>query len=574
MVKNKSRSFVNGIRKINIDILLTFLIVVFTGLVTTFGISGDDDIFWHLETGRYITENKHIPSFDIYGFETYGDEWIPFEWGFDVLFYNIYILGGYNGVMVIRSIVFMIIAVVFIMLSRKLRISFSFFVFLYFILMLGMLDRLIPKPQIFTYLFFSLLIYLTFSYRYVSRRIKTLYWVPVVFVFWCNIHMGVLAGAVFLIIFLFAEFIDFIKGSCHKRNDFILLCIIVMVSLFMLLVNPHGFRTYIYVYSHLNMKMLEDVFEWYSPFRKEFRTTIYFYVYVFFLAGGFIASMISLKRRDYFITLIYLAFGIFSMNSGRFSIDFMLVAASVILLIPLHLPELKRIADKRYFKFTAFTLILVACILIPTGEFYKIINYQRKFGFGVDNKDYPVKMFKFIKENRINEIGLKPFNSFGIGGYFIWEFKNCKNFIDSRNLNDDIYFKYKTINNKLPGFESIISEIGFDYFIWHYPGLPENSRKLQSSVVSYLINDTSWALIYWDDDSFLFVRREIKFKDLIERFEYKYVNPLYYIYQKEPLQEALRKNNQQVVAEILRKYNEEPEGKFIQSIARTFKVIR
>ena len=66
-------------------------------LITTFKISGDDDIFWHLEIGKYVSENKVIPSADVFGFSTKGQEWIPFEWGFDVLAYNIYKFTGYGA---------------------------------------------------------------------------------------------------------------------------------------------------------------------------------------------------------------------------------------------------------------------------------------------------------------------------------------------------------------------------------------------------------------------------------------------------------------------------------------------
>jgi hypothetical protein len=180
-------------------------------------------------------------------------------------------------------------------------------------------------------------------------------------------------------------------------------------------------------------------------------------------------------------------------------------------------------------------------------------------------------MFEFVKTNNIHKTGFRPFNSFGIGGYLIWELK-VKNFIDSRNLEDDIYYTYKTINNKAPGFEELIKKYNFDYILWHYPRLTENTREMTTSVVSYLINSPQWKLIYWDDDSFLFVRDEEKFRDIIMKYEYRFVNPLYYIYQKEPLQLALKEHNNEVAREIIRKYNEDPEGIFINAIVNTFRI--
>jgi hypothetical protein len=201
------------------------------------------------------------------------------------------------------------------------------------------------------------------------------------------------------------------------------------------------------------------------------------------------------------------------------------------------------------------------------------MNYIRSTGFGIDSRDYPVKMFRFMKENTVHQKGSKPFNSFGIGGYFIWELHGKKNFIDSRNLSDKHYFDYKIINNKLQGFEKKIEQFDFDYFAWFYNGLVDDSYELTESVPSYLLNiPDKWKLIYWDDQSMLFVKNHEKFKDLISKHEYKYVNPLFYIHQREPLLKALKENPDAVINEIRRNYALDPQGEFINSIIRSFKI--
>ena len=63
----------------NYGMMLIF--TVFLIFFTTFKISGDDDVFWHLATGKHIVETGHVPSEDIFGFVTEGQEWMPFEWG-------------------------------------------------------------------------------------------------------------------------------------------------------------------------------------------------------------------------------------------------------------------------------------------------------------------------------------------------------------------------------------------------------------------------------------------------------------------------------------------------------------
>jgi hypothetical protein len=569
--------------------IVTGLFLIFVTLFTTFKISGDDDVFWHLETGRYISENKVIPSQDVFGFMTEGTKWIPFEWGWDVLSYQVYSLAGYAGVSILRTLIFLILFALLKRLIFRLGLNVTPAVFIFLLLCFGVMDRLAPKPQIISYLFFAVLLYLLYGYKTFARnKLNRLYLLPFVFLIWCNMHMGVLAGIGILGIFYLSELLGYFKPSLAPmmgnsplpKKDILQLSLIFLASGIVLLINPHGLNTYIYVYSHLNMKMLEDVFEWYSPFNKAFSGSIYFYFYLFFLGASMVVTYVSLRKKEFFTAAVLLVFAGLSLSSSRYTIDFMFIT-SVFLAIRLCLiisyGNNKKINE--LFNFSKIPVIVLSILLIvltvslPGNTLYSTLNYERLTGFGIDEGDYPVKTYRFIKENNLQNTGNRPFNSFGSGGYLIWELKGKKNFIDSRNLTDDIYYNYKTINNKLPGFEMRLDENNFDYIIWDYAGLINNSSELQSSIVSYLINKPdSWKLVYWDDQSLLFVKNESKFSDIIARHEYKHVNPLFYIYQRDPLKKSLATSGEEVFAEIQRNYKQNPDGHFINSMVKSFKV--
>jgi hypothetical protein len=569
--------------------IITGLFLIFVTLFTTFKISGDDDVFWHLETGRYITENKVIPSQDVFGFITEGKEWIPFEWGWDVLSYQVYYVAGYAGVSILRTLIFLAAFVLLIRLIFKLGLNLTPAVIVFLLLCFGMMDRLAPKPQIMSYFFFVVLLYMLYGYKtYARNNIKRLYLLPVVFLIWCNMHMGVIAGIGILGVFYLTELLSYLKrGLTSKmgnptlpKKDMLQLGIITLVSAAVLLVNPHGYKTYVYVYSHLNLKMLEDVFEWYSPFNAAFSGSMYFYFYLFFLVSSLAVIYISFRKKEFFTAFVLLVFALLSLSSSRYTIDLMLIASFFLAIRVCFIVDYgssKKL--NKMFNYSKIPVIMLSSVLIvlivslPGNNLYIFLNYERTTGFGVDERDYPVKAYGFIKENNIHNTGSRPFNSFGSGGYLIWELKGKKNFIDSRNLSDDIYFSYKTINNKLPGFEKKLEENNFDYIVWDYAGLINNTIELQSSIVSYLVNKPKeWKLIYWDDQSLVFVKNENKFSGIISKHEYKYVNPLFYIYQHDPLKKALSENTAEVYAEIQRNYQQNPEGSFINSMIKSFKV--
>jgi hypothetical protein len=395
--------------------------------------------------------------------------------------------------------------------------------------------------------------------------------------------MGVLLGMVLFTVFLVSEFIQYKKPGYSNSNNVPVtsgslkkLVIIYAASLLALLINPHGIKTYFYVYSHLQMKMISEVYEWYSPFNEYFKGTVYIYTYYIFILLTLAGLYLAIKQKLIFPLITLAVFLLFSFRSTRYSIDFMLIASIFLIYIfsnAVNSDTKNSFFSKPYLASAAVILFLTGIILTPGNNLYKLIKYDRVFGTEVDNSSFPVKAAQFLKENNINLQGYRVFNSFDTGGFLIWEFNGAKNFIDSRNLNDDIYFTYKQLNSRQPGFEEKFKSLNFDIIFLHFDKLPWNNGELKTSIISYLFrNYNSFKLVYWDDDAYIFVRNDPKFSDIINKFEYKYVNPYFYIVEKEPLKAALSSDPLRVTEEIKRNLMQNPNGVFIQAMAKSFNV--
>jgi hypothetical protein len=168
-----------------------------------------------------------------------------------------------------------------------------------------------------------------------------------------------------------------------------------------------------------------------------------------------------------------------------------------------------------------------------------------------------------MKENRISGT---PFNHFGTGGYIVWSTPGEKNFIDSRNLNDDIFNEYNLILSMRPGFEKKLEERGIDYFVYLDPDLIRRPNDLKGLVTAYFSRNPDWKLIFWDDKSMLFVKNIPKFEEVINKYGYKVLNPYTFLFFKPEFDNNLKLNPKTAKDEISRKLKSDPNGILFQNM--------
>lgn len=587
--KNNSKNTSANIYKANpvYDYALLGAFALFIIFFTTFKISGDDDVFWHLATGKYVLETGHVPSTDIFGYVTQVQEWMPFEWGWDVVTYNIYKSFGYTGISVFRTIIFLLIFFLYYLILRKFKVSTTLSVFIFLVISFGIIDRLTPRPHIISLLFFVLLLYLIITFRYFNRKNIYLYFVPVIFLLWSNMHMGILAGMFLFGIYVISEVITFFRYSSFStkevpaldKNQLLLLLAIFGVSLLVMLINPNGFATYIYAYSHTKMKLLETINEWRSPFDSQYGGGFVGNTYKIFLFSGIFVLYYAVKKKDLFFAMVFIGFAIYSVRAVRFTVDYIIIIAIFLtvainyIIINLRNKNLSTfINDKPVLKAGIAVILLFLTFNLPNDKLYlEMLQYYRISGFGINSDFIPTQMFDFMKENKITEIGEKPFNHFGTGGYLIWNFPNTKNFIDSRNLNDNIFNEYNNIIGKRPGFEKKLNDYNIDYVIYLAPDLVRGPQEMQNTIISYLSQKSDeWKLVFWDDKSFLFVRNIPKFKDVIDKSEYKFLTPFNIVYQPQNIDKGFKNNLEEFKKEVNRQKALEPNGAFINSVLNKY----
>lgn len=563
-----------------IEKYLPLLLGIFLIGISITKINGEDDIYWHIETGKYILENKTVPSSDVFSFATYGEKWIPFEWLWDVIAYVIFSTTGFTGLYVLTIIIVLLIFYLLFKILKKFELNTTLSTLLLFILALGIKYRIGLKPHMFTYLFFVLILYIIINFKYFGTCKKSVYFIPVIFLFWGNLHMGVLAGLLIIFIYLLSEIFAYFSKSKRiikpDRKTLLTILIVTLLSAAAMLINPNFIETYIYSLQHTQMKLLDDINEWASPFDSKFLGKLFIFIYIFFLISIIFVIKYSFRKKDYFPALLCFVFAIYSLRAVRFTTDLMLIT---FLFVAVSLNDSFRNRFKSFFerkKQVSFpaTLIIMSffVLLIPSNTTFRIIGFNSVFGTGLYEETFPVKVFDFIKQTGISEIGEKPFQNIDCGGFFLHNFPGKKNFIDSRNLNDTIFFNLKKITLKSPNFIQLINRYNFDYFIIFYPILEYDPQFISTSVISYLSTNSNWKLVYLDNKSFLFLKNEPKFENIIAVYEYKYFSPYNLFFKKQEFDKAMKENNPDVMNEINRIKTNEPASFYLTYLSKLYRI--
>lgn len=163
------------------------------------------NVWWHLRTGLWILQNHAFPRTAL--FSQLSDlPWIASSWGYEALLAAAYKLFGLRAIPILLMGLKVALAVVTFLLARAGRANFWTAVFLSAIAQYVM-PNLQPDPAVLSILFCGLeLAVLVQSRR--SGELRSLFWLPLLFLIWANLHIQFVIGLLFLSVFLIALLLE------------------------------------------------------------------------------------------------------------------------------------------------------------------------------------------------------------------------------------------------------------------------------------------------------------------------------------------------------------------------------
>ena len=157
----------------------------------------DPDIWWHLRTGEWIMQHHTVPHTDPFSAFGAGKPWQAYSWLFELVAFKAYQWFDLSGIMAYTATMVLAITIALHRLMQRLQPDFTKATLLTMSVMICLSRLYTPRPWLFTILFFVLEIDLLMQARK-SGATRELFWLPLIFALWANIHIQFIDGLLVL----------------------------------------------------------------------------------------------------------------------------------------------------------------------------------------------------------------------------------------------------------------------------------------------------------------------------------------------------------------------------------------
>ncbi len=498
--------------------IIPFSIIVCFIVILSFRLLSDPDLGFHLNAGRWILENLSFPTKDTFTYTSTQNDYIDLHWLFQVIIFFVYAISGYNGLSILVVILSVVLLFLLFKRNRILGIPLYFSCILFLMGFLIIEPRIVLRPEMFTFIFISIILLVLDNYYY--RNIKQLYFLPVLMLVWCNMHslfiLGfALTGAYFISLWL--------KERKFDKYFFVYM----FFSFAVCIINPYFFKGFTFPLELFTRFDSSNIFNQHlEEFRSFFQLDLFvfknilFLIFIFLVLLSFLLTIRKRKLHELLLLSIFLYLAFISIRN---------ISLFTIIAIPILGNSLTSITESVKIKFKYFNwnfvkkLIYFIFIIIPlllilrlfTNSYYATTNSVNKTGIGIDNNVQPLNACEFIKTNKLNG---RIINSLGYGGWLAWSTQQPV-FIDGRLevIKEALY--NDVVESWNGGLSKLISKYNPDIIIYNYSKYYPWTTQLSEMA--------DWRLIYLDGNSAIFAQKNYAVN--IHEFDFSSLFPQYKI---------------------------------------------
>lgn len=436
----------------------------------------DLDFWWQLKAGQLVATTHSVPRSDVFSYTAFGHEYIDHEWLFQLSQYAAWSVAGPLGIALLKCLIVSVTLVLVALYAVRRGADPLVAGGLTLLAIAGGITRIIERPELFSTLFAVITFVLADSYLR-TRDWRFLIPLPLLCALWANVHAAVIVGLIIQILFVrslpqVAAFVASVAASW---------------------INPFGYRvlTVPFELTRIIDSGLLNNEEWRHPTLVKAP----FYFVALAIAVFLLWSDRRPGRRSAHI-LVALFLGYISLkyirNVGLFCTFVPLLAGDGVVRFR------KAIA--------AIGAIAVAIVLT--------VYFPFEHGIG-EASYFPDGIVRFVKQRDLRGHML---NSYSFGGYLIWNlFPARQVFIDGRNeVYLDLLERLKASKSDSRAWNALLRDEQIEYALLEYVDdldrvtTFDSSGKATAGFAPATVTRfprARWALLYWDDDGMVFVRR-------------------------------------------------------------------
>lgn len=439
------------------------------------------DYFWQLRTGKLIAESG-IPGTDIFSYASAGRQWLEMRWLYCLLLFKGYSLFGHGFAVVLQWVIISICFIVAAAINFDKRRA-GICLAVVFIAFVASSQRFFVRPEMVSYLFVAIFLFLIIRWRENGTRL--IYLLPLCQLVWTNTHTLFMLGPALLFALVIAHVIE--------RKPLRIPTLLFLATCAATLVNPYGLAGAMFPFQLLR-EINGTAFKTYitelrSPFGYGMSASYAFFILL--IAVVLLSAAANVRRLDSFLTIVVLSQFYLAAVAIR-NLPLFCIAAIPFVFSNIRAMKFSPRADNSASALTALASIFCAWAL-ATDRWDVWHNDTAGFGFGLARDRFALRGVEFFKRNSLPQ---PVFNTMTEGSNLMWA--DIPEFIDPRLEvhGEKRFVEYMFMQGDLGRWQKADAKYRFrSAFV-----------DLNTPLNRLLQQSPDWGMVYFDQKCAIYVR--------------------------------------------------------------------
>jgi hypothetical protein len=390
----------------------------------------DLDNWWHLKVGEWIVHNRAFPHTGIFSATAANHPWAAYSWGYEVLLALSYKCFDIVGMGVFGTVLTVLVAVSVYRMTRRRSGRFWVGCLTATVACSVFLFTMCPRPVYFTMMLFATELTLILEANR-SGRCQPLYWLPLVFFFWANLHIQFIYGLAIVGLLVSVTLVQRLAAARGWSPEFLLPAIlpagpvaaVFAVCILATFINPYSYHLYGIVYGYAGSKVPYQMIQELQPLTFQVPSH---YLQVLLTGAGFVA-LVRKRKVDLFKTGMLIVATVIGYRTMRDSWFICIAAAACIADVPAE--EGAQDRAETWFECLGLAAFLVVAGLLSARN----TDFNRSGLDATISSAFPVDAVNYLR----NHPQPGPlYNTLDWGGFLIWYMPDYPVAIDGRG---DLY---------------------------------------------------------------------------------------------------------------------------------------